>query len=498
MKKTIFIFIIVLTMFGCNNNPWDDHIQPLNGVANQDLIELIKSNPDLSTFAGLISKTRWEQELKSSKIFTVWAPTNESLTNLDSGLANDAELLDRFVSNHIVSENILAEGNKERFTMKMASGKNLLIDNDSQTIDGIKLSGKLDVPATNGILHTVSAPIIPRKNVWEIIEESQVAALHAGYLNSLSQMIFDPAIATQTGVDPVTGKPVYDIASGMVWNNSFIVDIAQLNNEDSVYTYFLLNDDVFKQQYDRFVPYYNCGANTIKTDSLTRNAICKDLAFKGKLASNDLKGQLVSDFGVKVPITGFDVTATYQASNGIVYLVNKCDIPVQDKILPIIIEAEDSIKSVVWSVGGLSGYTRQKLLASNGFDFVLYNHQASPGRIFYLVNNANSVKYKFYWKAVNDFSYDFSFSTPNDTIWQSLEETNIIAITPSGPVFGDPFKISPGLEAVTDTTYEMATEKEVGQATYSRYRDQFIIQVSGKGKNTPLTLDYIKLVPVFE
>jgi uncharacterized surface protein with fasciclin (FAS1) repeats len=499
MRRTFAVLLLLLVMiFGCKTDVWEDHTKLLEGVAVQNLYELISSDAQLSSFAAMLEQTGWDQELKSSKVFTVWAPTNEALANLGSEIQNNSELLQTFVSNHIVFDNILAKGNHDIFKIKMTSNKNLLVDNSNKTIDGVSLLGDLDIPATNGILHTIGAPLTPRKNVWELIEEQQNNYLHATYLNSLSEMIFDEEAAIQTGIDPLTGKPVYDTVSGLVWYNAFIANIHELNNEDSVYTYFLLSDNVFQNQNSSFKPYFNCGSDTEKTDSLTNMAICKDLSFRGLLELDDLNGMLVSDFGVKVPVTANDVAASYHASNGIVYLIDHCEIPVEDKILPIIIEAEDSTKFVGYSLGGRTGYTRQKLLASGGFDFVLYSHSSNPGYMRYTVNNVNSVKYKYYWKAVNDFSYDFNFTNGNDTIWQSLTETNILTITNEGYVFGDPIPISDGLVAVTDSTYETSSEVQVGSAIYPQFRDWMMIQVNGRGSNTPVTLDYIKMVPVFE
>ena len=499
MRNNFAVLILLLLMiFGCNTDVWEDHTRLLDGVADQNLYELISSDPQLSSFTTLLQETGWDQELTLSKVFTVWAPTNEALANLNSEIQNDSELLYLFVSNHIVLDNILANGNQEVFKIKMTSDKNLLVDNSQKTIDGISLVGNLDIPATNGILHTIDAPLSPRKNIWELIEGQTDNNSHAAFLNSLSEMIFDEENATKIGVDPVTGKPVYDTISGLVWYNSFIANIHELNNEDSVYTYFLLSDNVFQNQNDRLKPFFNCGSDTEKSDSLTNFAISKELSFRGQLGLNDLNGMLISDFGVKVPITQNDVAGSLKASNGIVYLIDNCDIPAEDKILPIIIEAEDSTKFVGYSLGGRTGYTRQKLLASGGFDFVLYNHSSSPGYLRYTVTNVNSVKYKYYWKAVNDFSYDFNFTNGNDTIWQSLTETNILAITNEGLVLGDPIPISNGLVAVTDSTYETSLEVQLGNANYPQYRDWMMIQVNGSGRNTPLTLDYIKMVPVFE
>lgn len=498
IQKITILLVVLVILTGCNGNPWDEYTSLSGGVARQNLLELMKSRPELSSFTALVIQTGWDKELQNTRVFTVWAPDNNAISKVSPAITGNADRLKEFVSNHLVADKRLAGGNSRISTIKMAGGKNLVEDNVKKTFDGVKLLDPLDIPATNGILHLVEAPLVPRKNVWQLIEENQTAKKHSDYLEKLSRKVFDPSVAIQTGVHPITGRPVYDTLSGMVWRNAFIDHVADLLNEDSVFTTFLLTDQVYNMQFDRYKPYFNAGLNLAKTDSLTNWSICKDLVFKGYLAPDALNGTLISRYGVKIPVVSNDITETYKGSNGVLYVIGRCDIPVKDKILPIVIEGEDSTKMVTVATGGLRGFTRQKLLASGGFDFVLYNHQANPAIIRYYVHNVNSVKYRFYWKAVNDFNYNFSTTASSDTIKQSLGEALIITSTPAGMTFGTPTEISKGVVNVNDKDYATAKEVQVGDLEYVRFRDRIILQVNGSGRNTPVTLDYIKMVPVFE
>lgn len=497
-QKITILFVVSVILAGCTGNPWDEYTSLSGGVARLDLFELLKSKPELSSFTALVVQSGWDKELQNTLIYTVWAPDNNAMTKVATSVTGDAGKLKEFISNHIIADKRLAGGNNRISTIKMAGGKNLEEDNVKKTIDGVRLLDPLDLPATNGVLHVLEAPLSPRKNVWQLIEENQTAKKHNSFLKNLGKKVFDPSIATQTGVNPVTGRPVYDTLSGLVWRNAFTDHVADLLNEDSVFTAFLLTDQVYNMQFDRYRPYFNAGLNQAKTDSLTNWSICKDLVFKGYLSTDELNKTLISRFGVKVPVSSADITETYKGSNGILYVIGKCDIPAKDKILPIVIEGEDSTKMVTVATGGLRGFTRQKLSASGGADFVLYNHQANPGIIRYYVHNINSVKYRFYWKAVNDFNYNFSSAVSSDTIRQSLGEALIITSTPAGMTFGTPIEISKGVVNVNDKDYATAKEVQVGELEYVRYRDWIILQVNGSGRNTPITLDYIKMVPVFE
>ncbi|MBN2214520.1 MAG: fasciclin domain-containing protein [Bacteroidales bacterium] len=498
-KLSCLIGIPVLISMICLSckDPWDEYVKLNDDTLTENLMEVISNDPDLSTFSGLLEETGWDEMLVLPQMYTVWAPTNDALSNLDENYLTDPVKLNLLVAHHIVySRYPYTNAGQEIIKLKMYSGKNLLLDLQNLKIEDASLHDPVDVPAVNGMLHVIDKVLIPKNNIWDFIEITALCPLHTGYMNSLTGEVFDPDIATQTGVDPVTGLPVYDTATGMVWNNSYINQIRDLSNEDSLFTVVLLKDNVFEQEVEKLKPYYNLD-NELRTDSLTKWNICKDIVFSGIVDTIHPPDTLISLFGVKIPLSAGAIEQTYSLSNGIVMVLSNCDVRLQDRIQPIIIEAEDDEKYIVYNPGGgRKGYTRQKELASGGYDFVLDYHLANPGAIRYHVGYVNSVRYHFYWKAVDDFNGRY-YGAEVDTIEQRLGEVQFTGYLNDIPTFGTLSPLHAGYIQVTDTAYETSGEVYIGEKLYVTCKDIWL-QLTGSGNNTTITLDYIKLIPVFE
>ncbi len=490
------LLLISMTVLTCKD-PWDEHVKLNDDTVTENLMEVISGDPDLSAFSELLTETGWDEILVLSQMYTVWAPTNDALSSLDESYSTDTVKRKLLVDHHITySRYPYTNPGEDTRKIKMFSGKNLLLDFQNLKIEDASLHDPADIPAVNGMLHKIDNVLIPKDNIWDFIENSFLCPLQTDYINSLSGELFNPNIATQTGVDPITGLPVYDTASGMVWDNDFINHIRDLRDEDSLFTVILLKDNVFEQEVEKFKPYYNLD-DELRTDSLTKWNICKDIVFSGTVDTIHPPDTLVSLFNVKIPLNAAAIEQTFSLSNGIVLVVNSCSVRLQDKILPIIVEAESDDKTIVYNPGGgLRGYTRQKDLASGGHDFVLDDHLANPGAVRYHVGYVNSMRYQFNWKAVDDFGGTY-YGASVDTIEQKLGEIQFTGYMNDNPVFGTLTSIHTGYIQVTDTAYETSSEDSIGTRLYPTYNDIWL-QVSGSGNNTTITLDYIKLIPVFE
>ena len=70
-----------IAAFTACTDTWDDHYEaPATGVNDGSLWQAIKANPDLSNFASVIEACGYDKALASSQVFTVFAPTNASLS----------------------------------------------------------------------------------------------------------------------------------------------------------------------------------------------------------------------------------------------------------------------------------------------------------------------------------------------------------------------------------------------------------------------------------
>ncbi len=496
LKLLLCLFSIVILFWKCKDQ-WDEHTKLNNDVVQEDIMEVINDKPELSQFAECLISTGWDKELSSSKSYTLWAPNNEAMTLVDETILNDSAKLHQFVANHIgfTLYSYSSSPSSEIKKIKTFSGKNIKIDILNGKVEDASLVQPFDLLANNGILHIIDKPLIPKQNIWEYIENTNVCPKHAGYLNSLTGMVFDPTVATQIGIHPVTGKPVYDTLSGMVWSNYFIYNVRDLRNEDSIFTIILITDEVFDQEFSKFRKYYEL-STAESTDSLTYWEICKDLVFSGQYDLTSIPDTLFSIYNVKIPFNQTAIENSIEASNGLIYILNNCDVSLKDKIQRVIIEGEDTTKYITRSLVGQTGYTRQKELASGGYDFILDNHGANPGAIQYHVGKVCATQYKFYWKAVNDFDASYRYPDTGLLLQQKLERVKVIGSMGETPVFSTPSPIS-NLIPVNDSTYTTATEVFLGQYTFVTYQDLWL-QITGGGNNMSITLDYLKIVPVFE
>ena len=494
LEKTVLLALMTLLLWGCRD-PWEEHVQLGEGVPDKSLFEIISSLPELSEFAGCLVEAGWQQELESSKSYTVWAPDNNAMGQLDPGVLEDPDGLAIFVDNHITLTAYSCYSPFSQLSIKTCSGKNLIIDNENGMIGDAKLLEPCDRIATNGILHIIDKALVPRPNTWDFVESTDLAPLHVEYLNSLTGMVFDPSVATITGVDPVSGRPVYDTLSGMVWDNRVITEIRDLRDEDSLSTLILVDDPVWNSEFGKYRKYYLL-EDSVESDDLTKWMISRDLVFRGKILSEEAPDTLVSLFGIKIPFDREAIQYSYEASNGIIYVMNSCDVSLQEKIPPVIVEGEDTTMVIFTSVSGQTGYTRQVEMASGGYDFILDNHGASPGNIKYHMGDFVAGYYKFYWVAVNDFDGSYRNPDPDMVLQQQLAFVRFLGMAGQEMLWSPPSIISDLIEVV-DSTYETAQEVYLGQRFFTTYQDVWL-QVTGSGRNTTICLDYLKAVPVLE
>jgi uncharacterized surface protein with fasciclin (FAS1) repeats len=103
-KNRLLITALILALGLAACKKWDDHTELTNPDLEESLIEGLSVNPDLSKFTEYVKKAGLDNILGSSKTFTVWAPSNAALQNLDPAIVNDVVKLRSFISNHISNQ----------------------------------------------------------------------------------------------------------------------------------------------------------------------------------------------------------------------------------------------------------------------------------------------------------------------------------------------------------------------------------------------------------
>ncbi|KAF9426332.1 hypothetical protein BGZ76_002810 [Entomortierella beljakovae] len=142
-------------------------------IPPEDLVETIKKHSELSAIYDLIHSTELDRLLHKPQPFTLFAPTSDALKKL-----NDIQFrylsherghkdLEATFHHHIHTGTLYKQdiqpGSSSVSTME---GQDLLVNlDDKLLVDNAEVE-KTDILAANGVIHTVSRPLLPSSLVW--------------------------------------------------------------------------------------------------------------------------------------------------------------------------------------------------------------------------------------------------------------------------------------------------------------------------------------------
>lgn len=276
----IAVGTVLMVVPSCTDT-WDDHYgyDPSSGVT-QTLWDLISSNPEYSRFADIVRHSKYykdnthdvptytyEDVLKSTQV-TVWVPSNSVFTEEEyqkwlqmcesEDKTQGYNVQQQFLGNHIAlwRHNISAPGVD---TVKMINGKNLEFDKGGRTLEGLELGEEYNVPAVNGVLHSLKGIAPFRYNFYETLKYKEPMTKFGKYVVGKDTTYFN-AGASIEGVPDEYGHPTYVDSVYTTSNRLFewpyyLPDDgaekwqmyeegfgARINNEDSVFVMIMPND----------------------------------------------------------------------------------------------------------------------------------------------------------------------------------------------------------------------------------------------------------------
>ncbi|MDE6495417.1 MAG: fasciclin domain-containing protein, partial [Duncaniella sp.] len=193
--------VAALSLTSCSDD-WDNHYDRSETAATESVLDMVKGNPDLSTFARMIEIAGYSDLLGSSQTFTVFAPTNEALAGVN--LENTDEVK-RIVANHIARFNNSTASDAAQ-GVKMYNGKRFFFDGNN--FGGATLDDTDNI-ATNGILHIVSTQIPYVYNLREYFDTHDNTSAIAEFIARFDEKQLDLEASVAIGVDE-KGQTVYD------------------------------------------------------------------------------------------------------------------------------------------------------------------------------------------------------------------------------------------------------------------------------------------------
>ncbi|MFL1011701.1 fasciclin domain-containing protein [Flavisericum labens] len=481
-----FLGIIALVGVVACSDPWDDHTNKVDQNLTQNLTERIENTSQTSEFGKLLTETGLDGVLAGSKTHTVWAPNNDAMAQVNPELLSDLAKKRLFVRNHIALTAFSSVTEADTVTVQMLSNKYYQFKNGTVMAESNVVTA--DQYASNGLFHIISAAIEPKQNIWQYINSLSGSNAMSDYLLSLKQ--FD--LYRSDSIAKANEPEIHELYADSL-KNSYLHNVYNLNNEKNKYTFFLLKDGAFNDEVEKLKPYLIKG--TVESDSTTTYAsyfATRDLAFHKAVARENLPDTLVSSFGVKVPINEDNIVEDIILSNGIVYVMDTMDVPLETRLLTTQIEGEEPI--------GFSENVRSNTLYREKDDpdgvffndIMVLNHGTPELAINYNIGrNIYSTTYEVYWRAVND--------RQNNTFKQRLRIGG--TIMPDGTV-ENPVAFLEGQDGTgIEVNPDVYDDVFVGEFTLEEARAYMLSLVAANtgsnGENT-LTLDYLKLVPLIK
>ncbi len=477
--KPLIAGLLLAGVISCSD-PWEEHAETSDTNLSVNLGEALTASAQTSEFGKLLTETGYDKILASSKTFTVWAPTNEALAQVEASALASAAAKKLFVENHIALTAFSSVTKQDTVTVKMYSNKYLEFKFGKVMVDANVIEA--DKYTSNGLYHIIDKALTPKKNIWEFIKNKASTNAMSKYLIDLN----DVNIYSRDSVQKSLALPgIY--ADSLT--NSYFTNVYNLNNEENKYTFFLLEDGSFVTETERLRPYMN-RISEDSTTTYTNYFTVRDLAFHKAIARENLPDTLVSKFGVKVPLNDATIAEEIQLSNGVVYVMGKLEVPLETRLLTTIIEGEEPFQFSQGDKRGNTFYREKEDPSGNIFnDIMIQNHRVNRFTIYYGASNLYTTTYKVYWRAINDIQ--------TNTFQQRVNIGGFISAVDGS--LNEPFaelpytNVAPNVyEEVYVGEFEL-TLKGSGQTLVSL----MAANSTSDGANT-LSLDYLKLVPVIK
>lgn len=276
IQSVAALFAMTVLTVGCTDK-WDDHYTTgsLEGTGDGTLWEAIASRADLSNFTRVVKECGYDVTLGGSQSFTVFAPTNDYLTDhqADSLIeeyekqvqANtrktDNTVVKQFLQNHIALYKYPVSS-LTNDTVTMMNGKYQPLTPSSIGGGTFRTSNTL---CENGVLFTIDRPISYFPNIFEYLGQDEELDSVSAFLNKYNEYVFQPDKSVPG--DIVDGQTVY-LDSVVVLENPLLSSLGYIASEDSTYWMLAPTNNEWEKYISEYESYFNYGNTVVRRDSL--------------------------------------------------------------------------------------------------------------------------------------------------------------------------------------------------------------------------------------
>ena len=223
-----------------------------NPLANKTLMENISENAQLQNFATIVNNAGCADILNNARVFTLWAPLDGTYDATQFLNMDSANVMDKFIKQHLAeySHQVVGTVNSRVATMNLKHH-----DFTNTTFDDVEIKD-VNIPASNGIMHTLNGVVEYRPNLYEYLDIVEGCDSFADYIHQYDVYSIDKS---KSVIGPmVNGQQTY---KDTVWtkSNSVMKTIlhADLANEDSTYTLLIPTNNAWKNAKTTMSPSYN-------------------------------------------------------------------------------------------------------------------------------------------------------------------------------------------------------------------------------------------------
>ncbi|MCD8317493.1 MAG: hypothetical protein LUC45_00925 [Paraprevotella sp.] len=262
-----FVALAAMTAGVSCTDTWDDHYSVGGTVPGSTLWENIMQDETLRSFAEVLDSCGYKDILNSNQVYSVWAPeiTDAEAKEWIESYKNDSKkdknnvTIKQFIRNHIALFN--------NQTSKLTDDTITMMNNKRMARTDLSFSTAslvgTSVPSSNGVLYKIDSPVAFTPNIWERVEEKATGGDDGldslyNFFESWNQEELDESASVPGGV--VNGKTEY-LDSVMYEYNSAFNEYGRIDSEDSLYWLLAPTNKVWRENLDKFKPYFTYHSN---------------------------------------------------------------------------------------------------------------------------------------------------------------------------------------------------------------------------------------------
>jgi uncharacterized surface protein with fasciclin (FAS1) repeats len=140
-------------------------------AAEKDIVDTAVAAGQFKTLASALDAAGLVGTLKGEGPFTVFAPTDEAFAKLPAGTLEDLlkpenkDQLVAILTYHVVPGKVEAADVVKLDEAKTVNGKmvDIKVEGDTAMVNNAKVT-KVDIPASNGVIHVIDTVIMPPKS----------------------------------------------------------------------------------------------------------------------------------------------------------------------------------------------------------------------------------------------------------------------------------------------------------------------------------------------